>query len=103
MSSHAGIRVIALVSVLTVSASFAADGPPAWAYGFPQPGALAASAGGGGSGGTAGPCERPERRARRTGAPHHPPEPPRRQQPGVHPDADPRRLRSRGLVSGRPP
>jgi cytochrome c553 len=33
--------------VLTASFSFAADGPPAWAYGFPQPGAPAAPAGGG--------------------------------------------------------
>src|ERR1019366_3793762 len=55
MSSHAGIRMIALVSVLTVSASFAADGPPAWAYGFPQPGAPAAPAGGRGRGGQGAP------------------------------------------------
>ena len=55
MSSQAGIRIIALVSVLTVGASFAADGPPAWAYGFPQPGAPAAPAGGRGRGGQAAP------------------------------------------------
>ena len=55
MSSQSGIRIIALVSVLTVSVSFAADGPPAWAYGFPQPGAPAAPAGGRGRGGQAAP------------------------------------------------
>ena len=42
-----------LMSVLTVSASFAADGPPAWAYGFPQPGAPSTPAGGAGRGGQA--------------------------------------------------
>ncbi len=36
---------------LTVSISFAADGPPAWAYGFPQPGMAATPAGGAGRGG----------------------------------------------------
>src|SRR5674476_69557 len=55
MSSQSGIGIIALVSVLTVGASFAADGPPAWAYGFPQPGAPAAPAGGRGRGGQAAP------------------------------------------------
>lgn len=43
--------MMALASVLMVSVSFAADGPPAWAYGFPQPGAPAAPAGRGGGGG----------------------------------------------------
>jgi cytochrome c553 len=36
--------ILVLLSVLTVSVSFAADGPPAWAYGFPQPGAAAVPA-----------------------------------------------------------
>src|ERR1035437_7699586 len=156
MSSQAGIRIIALVSVLTVGASFAADGPPAWAYGFPQPGAPAAPAGGdrkstrlnsshantlygfflmirrpprstlfpyttlfrsgrlfrgrwtarmgvrlsatGCPGGSSG-----WTRPRRTGSSRQQREAPRRQQLGIHPDADPRRLRARGLVPGRPP
>ena len=51
MSRHSAIGIIALASVLMVSVSFAADGPPAWAYGFPQPGAPAAPAGRGGGGG----------------------------------------------------
>src|SRR5712691_1073969 len=60
MSNQAGIRIIALVSVLTASISFAADGPPAWAYGFPQPGAPAAPAGGGGRGVQAAPDTSPK-------------------------------------------
>ena len=63
MNSQAGIRIIALVSVLTVSASFAADGPPAWAYGFPQPGAPVAPAGVGGRRGPAAPDNSPKRLA----------------------------------------
>src|ERR1035437_5266483 len=63
MSSQAEIRIITLVSVLTVSASFAADGPPAWAYGFPQPGTPAAPAGRGGRGGQAAPDNSPKRLA----------------------------------------
>src|ERR1035437_10645892 len=63
MSNQTGIRMITLVSVLTVSASFAADGPPAWAYGFPQPGAPAAPAGGGGRGGRAAFANSPKRLA----------------------------------------
>jgi len=51
MRTHLGIRILALASALTASVSFAADGPPAWAYGFPEPGAPAAPAGGGGRGG----------------------------------------------------
>ena len=47
--------MIALASVLTVSVSFAAEGPPAWAYGFPQAGAPAAVPGAGGRGGQAAP------------------------------------------------
>jgi cytochrome c553 len=42
MNSPAGFRIITLVFALTSAVSFAADGPPAWAYGFPQPGAAAA-------------------------------------------------------------
>lgn len=48
MNLHAEIRIFALASALTMSVSFAADGPPAWAYGFPQPGAAAAPAAAGG-------------------------------------------------------
>jgi cytochrome c553 len=40
---------------------FAADGPPAWAYGFPEPGAAAAPAGGGGRGGQTAPDTSPKR------------------------------------------
>jgi cytochrome c553 len=60
MNSQAGLRIIALGSVLTASMSFAADGPPAWAYGFPQPGAPAAPAGGGRGAGQAAPDTSPK-------------------------------------------
>src|SRR4051794_23587994 len=50
MSRLPGILMIALTSMTTVSTSFGADGPPAWAYGYPQAGAAAAPAGGGGGG-----------------------------------------------------
>jgi cytochrome c553 len=60
MNIQAGIRTIALASALTVSVSFAADGPPAWAYGFPQPGAPAAPAGAGGRGAQAPPDASPK-------------------------------------------
>jgi cytochrome c553 len=63
MSNHAGIGIIALTALLTGTASFAADGPPAWAYGFPQPGAPPAPAGGGGRGGQAAPDNTPKRLA----------------------------------------
>ncbi len=63
MHSPSGIRIIALASALTVSSSFAADGPPAWAYGFPQPGAPAAPAGAGGRGAPAAPDTSPKRLA----------------------------------------
>src|SRR5205823_12035086 len=71
MNSQAGIRtvaipIIALVSVLTMSVSFAADGPPAWAYGIPPGGAPAApagAAGGGGRGAPAAPDPSPKRLA----------------------------------------
>ena len=46
MDCHEGIRILALVSALTVSVSLAADGPPGWAYGFPPPGAPAPTAAG---------------------------------------------------------
>jgi len=39
MNSRVGSSIIALISALTMSVSFAADGLPAWAYGFPEPGA----------------------------------------------------------------
>ena len=60
MSTQTGIRILALASVLTVNLSFAADGPPAWAYGFPEPGAPAAPAGGAGRGGQAAPDTSPK-------------------------------------------
>jgi cytochrome c553 len=63
MNTQAGIRIIALASALTVSVSFGADGPPAWAYGFPQPGAPAAPAGAGGRGAQAAPETSPKRLA----------------------------------------
>src|SRR4051812_38749744 len=53
MTTHVGIRLFALASLMTASVSFAADGPPAWAYGLPQPGATPAPAGGGGGRGAA--------------------------------------------------
>ena len=49
--------------MVTVSTSFGADGPPAWAYGYPQPGAAAAPAGGGGRGAAAAPDTSPKRLA----------------------------------------
>ena len=61
MNSQARLRIIALGSVLTMSACFAADGPPAWAYGFPQPGAPAAPSGGGGRAGQTAPDTTPKR------------------------------------------
>jgi cytochrome c553 len=61
MNSHVGIRIIALASALIASVSFAADGPPAWAYGFPQPGATTAPTGGGGRGAQAAPDTSPKR------------------------------------------
>jgi cytochrome c553 len=61
MNSLTGIRMLTLASLLTASLSFAADGPPAWAYGFPQAGAPAAPAGGGGRGGPAAPDNTPKR------------------------------------------
>src|SRR5438045_5499188 len=63
MSSHAGIGIIVLASVLTVSATFATDGPPAWAYGLPQPGAAAVPAGGGGRGAQPAPDPTPKKLA----------------------------------------
>jgi cytochrome c553 len=60
MNSYARCRIIALAFTLTASISFAADGPPAWAYGLPQPGAPAAPAGGGGRGPQAAPDTNPK-------------------------------------------
>src|SRR5258705_1396012 len=62
MSRLPGTLIIALGSVLTASTSFGADGPPAWAYGYSQPGA-AAPAGGGGRGAQAAPDTSPKRLA----------------------------------------
>src|SRR6185437_6316362 len=61
MNSQAAVRIIGLASVLSVSVSLAADGPPAWAYGFPPPGAPAAPAGGGGRGAQPAPDTSPKR------------------------------------------
>ncbi len=47
MTRWAGIHGTALVLVLSASTGFAADGPPAWAYGFPQPGAAPTTPAGG--------------------------------------------------------
>src|SRR5947199_9725329 len=61
MTTQAGIRKIALAFVLIGKAAVAADGPPAWAYGFPQPGAAAVPAPAGG--GQAAPDTSPKRLA----------------------------------------
>jgi cytochrome c553 len=63
MSNHVGLRILTLATAMAVNVSFAADGPPAWAYGFPQPGAPAAPAGGAGRGGQAAPDTTPKRLA----------------------------------------
>jgi cytochrome c553 len=63
MNSMAGVRIIALAAWLTASLSFAADGPPGWAYGYPPAGAPAAPAGGGGRGAQAAPDTSPKRLA----------------------------------------
>jgi len=60
MSSLARIQLIGLLSVFSVSTSFAADGPPAWAYGFPPAGAPVAPAGGGGRGAQGAPDNSPK-------------------------------------------
>jgi cytochrome c553 len=52
MRNHPGFRIAAFATVLLSNPAFAADGPPAWAYGFPQttgasaPAAAPAPAGG---------------------------------------------------------
>jgi cytochrome c553 len=48
---------------MAVNVSFAADGPPAWAYGFPQAGAPTAPTGGAGRGAQAAPDTTPKRLA----------------------------------------
>lgn len=63
MNSQSAIGILALVSTLSGSLAFAADGPPAWAYGFPQPGAPAAPAGGAGRGAQAAPDNGPKKLA----------------------------------------
>jgi cytochrome c553 len=63
MNCHATVRILALACVLGVSVSFAADGPPGWAYGYPPPGAPAAPAGGGGRGAQAAPDTTPKKLA----------------------------------------
>src|SRR5258708_7574439 len=62
MSCQAGVRIVALASVWAINTSFAADGPAAWAYGFPQPGAPAAPAAEGRTG-QAAPDNSPKRLA----------------------------------------
>src|SRR5579871_3591219 len=59
MSSLQSFRILALASLLAGS-SFAADGPPAWAYGFPEPGSPATPAGGGARGPQAPPDPSPK-------------------------------------------
>jgi cytochrome c553 len=44
MTIQEGTRLCSLIALLAVGISSAADGPPAWAYGFPQPGAPTAPA-----------------------------------------------------------
>lgn len=54
MRTMFGVGIVALASVMTATLSFAADGPPPWAYGFPGPAPAnppAAPGGGGGRGG----------------------------------------------------
>ena len=51
MNDLARIRIAALLFALTTSATQGADGPPAWAYGFPEPGAPAPAAAQPGRGG----------------------------------------------------
>ena len=60
MNSQAGIRLFTAVLALTGCVAFAADGPPAWAYGYPQPGTPAAPAGAGGRGAPAAPDSSPK-------------------------------------------
>jgi cytochrome c553 len=55
--------MIALASLLMVNVAFAADGPPAWAYGFPEPGAPAPAAGQGARRPAAAPDNTPKRLA----------------------------------------
>jgi cytochrome c553 len=62
MTIQEGIRLCSLMAVLTVGISSAADGPPAWAYGFPQPGATTAPAAGA-PGGQPAPDNGPKRLA----------------------------------------
>jgi cytochrome c553 len=63
MKKPSRIRIAAIFGAVTMSASFAADGPPAWAYGFPQPGAPTAAASGAGRGGQAAVDNSPKRLA----------------------------------------
>src|SRR5262245_47820284 len=59
--NNAGFRILALAAVLTANVALAADGPPAWAYGFPQQGAALPPASGGARGAQAPPDTTPKR------------------------------------------
>src|SRR5215475_13690378 len=58
--SYIGIRTLAIAATLSLSACFAAAGPPAWAYGFPQPCSAAPAPGGGGGRGAQPPDTTPK-------------------------------------------
>jgi cytochrome c553 len=61
MNNYAGIRIFTLSILLAFRVAFAADGPPAWAYGFPPPGSAPAPASAGGRGPQAPPDTTPKR------------------------------------------
>ena len=63
MNRQAGIRIVAIGTALIMSTALAADGPPAWAYGFPQPDAPATPSGRGNRAGQAAPDTSPKRLA----------------------------------------
>ncbi|HLK61979.1 MAG TPA: c-type cytochrome [Bryobacteraceae bacterium] len=63
MTSLQGLRNLVLVSLFAVCTTSAADGPPAWAYGFPQPGAPAPPAGTPARGAQSAPDNSPKRLA----------------------------------------
>jgi cytochrome c553 len=60
MLTRRAICTTVLASLASLNFAVAADGPPAWAYGFPQPGAPAAPAAGGGRGAQAAPDTSPK-------------------------------------------
>jgi cytochrome c553 len=62
MNIKQGTPLLWLIAACAAGISFAADGPPAWAYGFPQPGAPTAP-GAGAPGGQTAPDNNPKRLA----------------------------------------